>query len=87
MDNLEKIKVRKSNGEEVEAEVLLSFEMEKTGKKYILYTFNEVDAQDMETIHASVVNETKDGYVLDTVPNDEWKEIKELMRDIIRNEE
>ncbi len=50
MEALEKIKVRKSNGELAEAEVLLCFELEDTGKKYILYTFNEVDEQAMETV-------------------------------------
>ena len=62
MDELQKIKVKKSNGEETEAEVLLCFELEKTGKKYILYTFNEVDDKNMETIHASILNENKDIY-------------------------
>ena len=49
MEELQRIKVKKSNGTEVEAEVLLCFELEKTGNKYILYTFNEVDNQKMET--------------------------------------
>lgn len=87
MEELQKIKVKKSNGEETEAEVLLCFELEKTGKKYILYTFNEIDEQKMETIHASILNEDKNGYQLDTIPDDEWKDVKEVMREIIRNEE
>lgn len=87
MEELQKIRVKKSNGEEVEAEVLLCFELEKTGKNYILYTFNEVDSQKMETIHASVITETEKGYQLDVIPDDEWIEVKEIMREIIRNEE
>ncbi len=87
METLQKLKVKKSNGEETEAEVLLCFELEKTGKKYILYTLDEVDDKDMETIHASVLNENEDGYQLDKIPEDEWKEVKEVMREIIRNEE
>ena len=87
MEELQKIRVKKSNGEEVEAEVLLCFELEKTGKSYLLYTFNEVDSQKMETIHASVIKENENGYQLDTIPDDEWTEVKEIMREIIRNEE
>ena len=87
METLQKLKVKKSNGEETEAEVLLCFELEKTGKKYILYTFDEVDDKNMETIHASVLNENEDGYQLDKISEDEWKEVKEVMREIIRNEE
>ena len=66
---------------------MLCFELEKTGKNYILYTFNEVDPQNMETIHASVIRENEVGYQLDTIPEDEWKSVKEVMREIIRNEE
>lgn len=87
MEEVQKIKVKKSNGEEVEAEVLLCFELEKTGKNYILYTFNEVDNQRMETIHASTIKENENGYQLDTIPDDEWSMVKELMREVIRNEE
>ena len=87
MEELQKLKVKKSNGDTAEAEVLLCFELEKTGKKYILYTFNEVDSKDMETIHASILNEDENGYQLDKIPEDEWKKVKEVMREIIRNEE
>ena len=41
----------------------------------------------METIHAAVLNETDEGYQLDKIPADEWKDVKEVMREIIRNEE
>ena len=87
MEELQKIRVKKSNGTEVEAEVLLCFELEKTGNRYILYTFNEVDAQRMETIHASIIRENENGYQLDTIPNDEWKDVKEVMREIIKSGE
>lgn len=87
MDELQKIKVKKSNGEETEAEVLLCFELEKTGKKYILYTENRKDNQEMITINAAVLEEDDNRYQLSTIPDDEWKDVKEVMREIIRNEE
>ncbi len=87
MEELQKIRVKKSNGEEVEAEVILCFELEKTGKNYMIYTFNEVDAQNMATIHASVIKENENGYQLDTMSDDEWTIVKEVMREMIRNEE
>ncbi len=85
--NNEKMKVLNENGEEIEAEVLLYFNLERTGKNYILYTFGEVDAQQMETIHASILNETEEGYKLETMPEEDWDDVKEIMREIIRNEE
>ncbi len=82
-----KIKVINENGEEVEAEVLLYFSFDKTGKEYILYTFGEIDNQRMETIHASILNKTDEGYSIDTMPDQDWDTVKEVMRKIIRNEE
>lgn len=83
----EKMKVINENGEEVEAEVLLYFSLETTGKDYVLYTFGEVDDENMETIHASILEKTGDGYNLETMPDEDWETVKELMREIIRNEE
>ena len=82
-----KIKVINEKGEEVEAEVLLYFSLERTGKDYILYTFGEVDDEGMETIHASILVPAEDGYRLETMPEDDWETVKEIMREIIRNEE
>ena len=87
VESLQKIKVKKTDGTIAEAEVLLCFQLEETGKNYILYTFNEVDEQEMETVHASIISETEDGYELETIPPKEWNEVKDVMRDIIRNEE
>ena len=87
MEKLQKIKVKKSNGEETEAEVLLCFELEKTGKKYILYTIGRKSDQEMITINAAELKEKDKGYELNTISDDEWKEVKEVMREIIRNEE
>ncbi len=83
----EKMKVINDKGEEVEAEVLLYFSLESTGKDYVLYTFGEIDEGHMETIHASILEKTDDGYNLETMPDDDWETVKELMREIIRNEE
>jgi len=82
-----RINVLNENGEEIEAEVLLYFSLDKTGNNYILYTFNEVDEGGMETIHASILNETEDGYKLETMPDSDWEMVKEVMREIIRNEQ
>lgn len=86
-EKLQKINIKKSNGEIAEAEVILCFELEKTGKNYIVYTFNELDNQNMEIIHASVITEDESGYKLDTMTSEEWESVKEIMRDMIRDGE
>lgn len=79
------IKVHNENGEEMEAEVLLYFSLNRTGNNYILYTFKEVDENKMETIHASVIVKTENGYKLETMPDEDWEEVKEVMRNVIRS--
>ena len=41
----------------------------------------------MITINAAELKEKDKGYELNTISDDEWKEVKEVMREIIRNEE
>lgn len=79
------IKLLNENGEEIEAEVLLYFSLTRTGNNYILYTFKEIDDKKMETIHASLVKQTAEGYKLDTMPDEDWEEVKEVMRNVIRS--
>lgn len=81
------IKVLNENGEEINAEVLLYFSLDKTGNNYILYTFGEKDDNGMETIHASIINNVDGGYKLETMPDGDWEMVKEVMREIIRNEQ
>lgn len=82
-----KITVIDENGKEAEAKVLLYFKIDKNGKDYVLYTFGEVDDQAMETIHASVLVKENDKYRLEKIADEEWLEVKDIMREIIRNEE
>ena len=41
----------------------------------------------METIHASILEKDGDDYKLETMPDEDWETVKEIMREIIRNEE
>ena len=87
MEELQKITIKKANGEEQEADVMFCFELEKTGKNYIIYTLNEVDSQKMKTFYAAAIKEDENGYKLDNMPDDEWSAVKEVMREIIRDKE
>ena len=81
------MKVINEHGQEIEAEVLLYFSLDNTDKDYILYTFGEVDSDNMQTIHASILAKSDSGYTLETMPEEDWETVKEIMREIIRNEE
>lgn len=74
------------DGEEIEAEVLLFFELESTHKEYLIYTYNEKDKNNMVTVYASSF--TKDGEKCSLEPiesDEEWEQVKEVMRQVIKN--
>lgn len=79
------IKVFNDKGESMEAKVLLSFKLPNSEKEYILYTFNEKDPQNMETIHASELVKENEEYYLNTIEDQQWEDVKDVMRDVIRS--
>lgn len=81
-----KIKLIQPDGQVVEAEVLAFFKLEDNGKDYILYTFNELDEQNMIKINASSVTKDETSMTLETIDDEEeWKKVKDVMRQIIRD--
>ncbi len=74
------------DGDEVECEVLIFFELNSTHKKYLVYTYNEKDKNGMVTVYASTVTQKEDGYHLSSIETEqEWEEIKEVMRQTIKS--
>ena len=86
-EEFEKITIKRPDGAEVDAEVMLCFSLEKYNHTYLLYTLGENDAEGYETIHGALLTEDEERYQLGTVPDEEWDEIKEIMRIIIENED
>lgn len=87
-ENLEKqiITMVTPSGEEVEAEVLLFFELESNNKEYLIYTYNEKDKNGMVTVYASAFVENGDKCCLEPIESDEeWSQVKEIMRQTIKS--
>ena len=72
--------VTNPKGEETEYEILFTFESEDTNKKYIVYTDNELDEDDMIKTYASIY-EDNDGVLKLTKIEDEkeWKLVEKLL--------
>lgn len=82
--NKELIKTTDKNGVEREAEVVLCFESEETGKKYVIYTFNETDETGMVALYSSIVDETSEQPTLKNIDTEEeWTMIKNVMKKIV----
>lgn len=82
--NKEIIKTTDKNGVEREAEVVLCFESEETGKKYVIYTFNETDETGMIALYSSVVDESSEQPTFKNIDTEEeWAMIKNIMKKIV----
>ena len=74
--------VENKNGEMVDAEILLYFTLKDyEDKKYVLYTFNETDDNDLATIYASEVVLNNDGifFIPDVIRKETNKELKNVL--------
>ncbi len=82
--NKETIKTTDKNGVERDAEIVLCFESEETGKKYVIYTFNETDETGMIALYSSIVDEDAEQPILKNIETDEeWAMIKNIMKKIV----
>jgi len=82
--NKEIIKTVDKNGIERDAEVVLCFESEENNRKYVIYTFNEIDETGMVALYSSIVDESSESPKLKNIETEEeWSMIKNVMKKII----
>lgn len=83
--------VTDKDGKEVKYEILFTFESEDTNKKYIVYTNNETDKDNMIKTYASIYEEDGKELKLTPITDDkEWNLVEKLIdqaTDEIENEE
>lgn len=83
--------VKDKNGNETKYEILFTFESEETNKKYIVYTNNELDKDEMIKTYASIYEEDGKELKLTPITDDkEWNLVEKLIdqaTDEIENEE
>lgn len=72
--------VTDNDGKEVKYEILFTFESEETNKKYIVYTDNELDKDDMIKTYASIYEENGKELKLTPITSDkEWNLVEKLI--------
>lgn len=74
------IELKRANGETINAELISYFEYVPTNKKYIFYTLNEKVENELVKMYVSEVSE---GSLSDKMTDDEWTNIKEIMKSIL----
>lgn len=87
MEEKKMITLTLENGTKEEVELLLSFKFNDNNKEYIIYTKNETDENGNVTIYVSNVTRVLDDITLNTISDDnEWSRIKDLLRELSKNE-
>ena len=83
MEEKTKFTVLDENGNEVECEVLFTFDSEETNKSYIVYTDNTTDEEGNTKVYASIFNPNDEKTELIPIETDrEWKIIETILETI-----
>ncbi len=82
----EKFVIVDESGTKKDAERLSLFKLKDEEKNYIVYTFNEVDENDMIKLYVAILNDKDGVYSLENITdNDEWTKVKDAMRQIAKD--
>ena len=80
--------ITNEDGSVEDVEIIVAFEFTDLNKEYVVYTKNEVDANDNVTIYISSVLGVENGEALlggvDT--DEEWNRIKDVLRELAKEE-
>lgn len=78
-----KIKITNDLGEELECDVLFTFDSDETNKSYIAYTDNSVDENGNVRVFANVYDPTGENLDLQPLTTEkEWKVIEEILTNV-----
>ena len=75
--------ITNDEGQEVECEVLFTFESAETGKNYMVYTDNTVDEEGNTKVYASIYNPDEEDQTLQPIETDkEWTIIETILNEL-----
>lgn len=76
-------KITNDDGQEVECEVLFTFESDETGKNYMVYTDNTTDEEGNTKVYASIYNPDMEDQTLQPIETDkEWSIIETILNEL-----
>lgn len=78
----EKIKVIDENDQELEFDVLFTFESDETGKKYVLYYDSELEEPE---VYSSIYDD--EGHLFPIETPDEWEMVEEVFSSFVAEDE
>lgn len=88
MDKTGKIIVKNENGNEIECDVLFTFDSEDTKKSYIVYTDNTKDELGNTKVYANTFDDENESGELGAIETDEeWATIEQIFASINNKKE
>ena len=82
MDN--KVLITNSQGAQIQADVVTAFKLKNNNNKYIVYTFNEKDNDNIKNYLLKIREENDDIYFDSITDEEEWKMVREaIMNEVI----
>lgn len=80
MNNNSKFTIKNNNGEELECEVLFTFDSDEFKKSYIIFTDNSLDEFGNVKVYANTYDPSGESIDLGKIETDkEWEVIEELL--------
>jgi len=84
MDDLNTIEILDENGKEITVEVKTYFNLETTGKDYIVYTRNEMDGEKLK-LYVGFLTEDDTTITIEKVTDpSEWDQIKKYIKILLK---
>lgn len=74
------------NGEEVQCEIIFTYNDKRTGKDYITYTDNTMDEEGNTKVYASIFNPEEENPTLFPIETDEEWELIEAILESLTND-
>lgn len=75
-----KVLITNSQGAQVQADVVMAFEL-NNNQKYIVYTFNERDNDNIKTYVSKIREENGEIYFDSITDEEEWKNVRNAIMD------
>ena len=76
-----KVLITNSQGQSMQAEVVMAFQIKNNNQKYIVYTFNEKDNDNIKTYVSKIREESTGVYFDPILDEEEWKMVRQAIMD------
>ena len=74
-----KVLITNALNQQVQADVIMAFKLNNNNQKYIVYTFNEKENDNIKTYVSRIREEENDIFFDSIVDEDEWKIVREAI--------